>query len=157
MSPTADLTTITTYQAHLFFYALLLALGSVLNHIIQLFDSEPSLILEAHQIIDESILLAHRCSPFRPFGAAFVPEYLKAVLASNSNYYRYAEIETLLVDWQNDVEEAAYLEEAFALQRRLHQLTLQAAPESVPNGFSERDIEIQLMDNLPGNNGCNIL
>ncbi|KAF3017184.1 hypothetical protein E8E14_012166 [Neopestalotiopsis sp. 37M] len=108
-------------HAYRFAYAIMLALASILNHIIRKVARDTSLAPESHEIVDESIWLAQQCAVYRPLGAGFVPEYLKMVWASIDDYYRRREIEAILIDFQHDVERAAYLEEALVTKRRLRQ------------------------------------
>jgi hypothetical protein len=108
-------------HAYRFAYAIMLALASILNNIIRKVAPDTSLAPESHEIVDESIWLAQQCAVYRPLGAGFVPEYLEMVWASIDDYYRRIEIEAILIDYQHDVERAAYLEEALVTKRRLRQ------------------------------------
>ncbi|KAM5379348.1 hypothetical protein ACJZ2D_004046 [Fusarium nematophilum] len=121
-SPGATSMTRKVCTSYRFAHGTLLGLGSILNHILRIFSSDPSLVEESHEYVDESIVLANECADVRPFGAAFVDDYLKMVLASISDSYRVDEVEAILVDYQKDVEGAEYLEEAMETRRRLQRL-----------------------------------
>ncbi|KAI1859832.1 hypothetical protein JX265_010281 [Neoarthrinium moseri] len=119
LSPTATPMDTKVCASYRFAYTIMLGLGSILNYFIRIFDSNPILLEESHHIIDESIWVAHEYSQLRPYGATFVPDYLKMVWASITDFHRSTEIEAILIDYQNDFEGAAYLEEALAIKQRL--------------------------------------
>jgi len=75
--------------------------------------------MDARGFVDEIILLADQCAPYRPYGASFLPDYLKMVLASTPDSYRDREIEDILVDYENDFEGAVFVEEAYQIRKWL--------------------------------------
>ncbi|KAM0438617.1 hypothetical protein ACHAPT_001369 [Fusarium lateritium] len=122
MTPTAPPMAMRVLASYRFAWGLLLGLGSILNHVLRIFDHDLDLVAESHQYVDEAILLTEQTAPSRPNGAAFTPDYLKMVWASITDSYRSAEVEAILLDYENDVQGAEYLEEALAMKRRLYRM-----------------------------------
>lgn len=99
-----------------FGFAVLLGMASCLNYLLRKWDSEPTFLADARVFVDEIILLADQCASYRPYGATFLPDYLKMVLASTPDSYRAGEIEAILVDYEKDFEGAVFLEDAFRIR-----------------------------------------
>ena len=100
-------------------FAVLLGLASCFNHLLRNLDCEAQFLMDARGFVDEIILLADQCAPYRPYGASFLPDYLKMVLASTPDSYRASEIEAILVDYEQDFEGAVFVEEAFQIRKWL--------------------------------------
>lgn len=96
--------------------AVLLGFAACLNYSLRVWDSEATILADARAFVDEIILLADQCASYRPYGATFLPDYLKMVLASTPDSYRASEIEAILVDYEKDFEGAAFVEEAFQIR-----------------------------------------
>lgn len=103
--------------------AVLLGLASCLNFLLRNLDSEPHLLAGARQFVDDILSLADQCATYRPYGATFLPDYLKMVLASTPNSYRSNEIEAILVDYEKDFEGAVFVEESFRIRTWLQSQT----------------------------------
>lgn len=99
--------------------AVLLGMASCLNYLLRNWDSEPTILADAQAFVDEIILLADQCASYRPYGAAFLPDFLKMVLASTPDSYRAGEIEAILVDHEKDFEGAVFVGEAFQIREWL--------------------------------------
>lgn len=106
-----------------FGFAVLLGLASCLNFLLRSLDSEPQLLADARGFVDQIILLAHQCATYRPYGATFLPDYLKMVLAATPDSYRAIEIEAILVDFEKDFEGSVFVEEAFQIRTWLQSQT----------------------------------
>ncbi len=133
MAPNANLAAIKLCSGYQFAYALMLGVASVLNYIIRIFDRDSSLAVDAHELIDESISLAHQCASRQLTGAMIVPDYLKTVWASTTDSYRSSEIEAILFDYKNtDLKEGAFMEEALEVKGRLQRTAMaQSRAETV--------------------------
>lgn len=100
--------------------AVLLGLASCMNYILRNLDSEAELLMiDARGFVDDIISLAQQCASYRPYGATFLPDYLKMVLASTPDSYRVIELEAILIDHGKDFEGAFFLEEAFQIREWL--------------------------------------
>lgn len=99
--------------------AVLLRLASCMNYLIRHLESEAELFMDARGFVDKIILLAEQCASYRPYGASFLPDYLKMMLASTPDSYRASEIEAILVDYEKDFEGACFVEEAFQIRKWL--------------------------------------
>lgn len=110
----------TTYS---FGFAVLLGLASCLNFLLRNLDSEPQILADAREFVNQIILLAGQCAAYRPHGATFLPDYLKMVLASTPSSYRAIEMEAILVDYEKDFEGAVFVEEAFEIRTWLQSRT----------------------------------
>lgn len=102
-----------------FGFAVLLGMASCLNYFLRIWDSEPTILADARAFVDEIILLADQCASYRPYGATFLPDYLKMVLASTPDFYRARELEAILVDYEKDSEGAGFVVEAYQIHKWL--------------------------------------
>ncbi|KAF4999657.1 hypothetical protein FGRMN_2306 [Fusarium graminum] len=100
-------------------YGILLAMATVLNHTLQIWDEDASLIEEMREFIDRSISLAQQCESARPYGAIFVPDFLAMVWAAAADEYRNDELTEILLDYENDSVGADYLGHAMSIRKRL--------------------------------------
>lgn len=75
--------------------------------------------MDARGFVDRIILLADQCAFYRPYGAKFLPDYLKMALASTPDSYRASEVEALLADYEKDFEGAAFVQEACQIRKWL--------------------------------------
>lgn len=69
--------------------------------------------------MDGIISFADHCGSYRPYGATFLPDYLKMALASTPDSYRASEIEAMLFSYEKDYEGTVFVEEAFQIRRWL--------------------------------------
>lgn len=106
-------------STYIFGNAVLLGLASCLNFLLRNLDRSPQLLTDAQVLTDGIISLADQCDSFRPYGVAFLPDYLKMTLASTPESYRDSEIKAILVDYEKDFEGAVFVEEAFQIRRWL--------------------------------------
>ncbi|RSL57009.1 hypothetical protein CEP53_006614 [Fusarium sp. AF-6] len=95
-----------------FGYGLMLSLGPRINRCLRRFDKDPALVLESYEFCDQAIVLGRQCLGVRPFGAGFVPTYLKSVWASTPDEYRYPELQTLMEEFEKDFQGVGYVEQA---------------------------------------------
>ncbi|KAJ3529561.1 hypothetical protein NM208_g9701 [Fusarium decemcellulare] len=121
-TPSAPQNSWTVFCSYGTSYGAIVALGSILNRVLDIFDSSPSYTADAHDFTDEAILLTSYFSTIRPLGAAGVPECLKPVWAANTDLYRISELEALILDYEKDFEGADYLKEASDMKQRLLKL-----------------------------------
>lgn len=164
MTPKAPPMAMRVLSSYRFAWGLLLGLGSILNHVLRIFDHDLDLLMESHQYVDEAIVLTEQTAPSRPNGAAFTPDYLKMVWASITDSYRSAEIEAILLDYENDVEGAEYLEEALAMKRRLYrmarretQFQMQTPPEVPMMGCMQDPLDDVRVHDIGAPSECVIL
>ncbi|KAI8654665.1 Zn(2)-C6 fungal-type domain-containing protein [Fusarium keratoplasticum] len=164
MMPKAPPMAMRVLSSYRFAWGLLLGLGSILNHVLRIFDHDLDLLTESHQYVDEAIVLTEQTAPSRPNGAAFTPDYLKMVWASITDSYRSAEIEAILLDYENDVEGAEYLEEALAMKRRLYrmarretQFQVQTPPEVPMMGCMQDPLDDMRVHDIGAPSECVIL
>lgn len=115
-------------STYIFGNAVLLGLASCLNFLLRSLDRSSELLTDAQVFTDRIISLADQCGSYRPYGATFLPDYLKMVLASTPHSYRANEIEAILFDYEKDFEGAVFVEEAFQIRRWLQR---QARAETV--------------------------
>ncbi|KAF4988689.1 hypothetical protein FDECE_14962 [Fusarium decemcellulare] len=148
MLPTATPMAMRVCGSYRFAYSTMIALGSMLNHVLRIFYDDPDLLAESHDYVDEAISLTDQCASSRPHGASFIPDFLKMVWATITDSYRSTEIEVILWDYQHDVEGADYLEEALTLKRRLYRLAKrETQPQLATNPEVPMHIEPEIQRN----------
>jgi hypothetical protein len=95
-----------------FGYGLLLSLGPRINRCLRRFDKDPTLVIESYELCDQAIAIGRQCLRVRPFGAGFVPTYLKSVWASTPDDYQYPELQKLMEEFEKDFQGVGYVEQA---------------------------------------------
>ncbi|KAI8714163.1 hypothetical protein NCS52_01135700 [Fusarium sp. LHS14.1] len=95
-----------------FGYGLLLSLGPRINRCLRRFDKDPALVIESYEFCDQAIAIGRQCLRILPFGAGFVPTYLKSVWASTPDAYRYSELEGLMGEYEKDFRGVGYIQQA---------------------------------------------
>ncbi|KFA52563.1 hypothetical protein S40293_07638 [Stachybotrys chartarum IBT 40293] len=146
-----SLATATIYNRYQLGYAVLLAVGSVLNRVLRVFAPPSELVIESHDFTDEAILLARQCTIHRPFGTAFVPEFFKAVWATSYDRHRCDELETLILEYQQDFPGTDYMAEARWAMDNFDTMEM-SQTVVIPSEADEHS-----MEKLAANGGCTIL
>ncbi|KAF4944457.1 hypothetical protein FSARC_14674 [Fusarium sarcochroum] len=129
-------------------YAILLGMTAIINHTLQIWDSDVTLVRELHDCVDESLAITHEAAHTRPYGAAFVTEFLTMIWAAAIDGYRNDEMATILLDYENDAVGADYLERAKLIRKRLQIMAMQETrdemiPEAALEPTSEPDALFQ--------------
>ncbi|RFN44106.1 hypothetical protein FIE12Z_11654 [Fusarium flagelliforme] len=119
-APTAEAMSIRVCSSYRFAYAILLSMKAVISHTLQIWDADLTLLGELHDCIDESISLAKQCESARPYGAAFVPDFLTMVYAAATDGYRNDEMVEILLDYEKDCVGADFLGHALSIRERLY-------------------------------------
>ncbi|KAH7152629.1 hypothetical protein EDB81DRAFT_930933 [Dactylonectria macrodidyma] len=156
--PAASASLIRMSAAYSVGYGTLLAMASILNRLLRMFDGDPGLVIESHTFCDEAIALAYNCSAFRPLGTLHIPNILKMMWAATSRAYRCAELEALIVDWETDIGGHLSIEEAHWIKDRLDELE---ARQYEYEGTQDPSIHPQgntrVSDTSEPTGGCSIL
>ena len=108
---------------------------AVISHTLQIWDTDLSLLGELHECIDESIGLAKQCENARPYGAAFVPDFLTIVYAAATDGYRNDEMVEILLDYEKDSVGADFLGHALSIRERLYAMELRETMEETKLGL----------------------
>ncbi|KAF5662997.1 hypothetical protein FHETE_7691 [Fusarium heterosporum] len=119
-------------------YGILLAMATVLNHTLQIWDEDASLIEEMCDYIDQSIALAQQCESARPYGAIFIPDFLTMVWAAATDEYRNDELTETLLDYENDSVGADYLGHAMSIRKRLFDMEARETKEQTELAMSTK-------------------
>lgn len=119
-------------------YGILLALTTVVNHTLQIWDEDIVLVKEIHDYIDQSITLVHQCATARPYGAMFVPDFLTMVWAAATDGYRNDELTEILLDYENDSVGADYLGHALSIRKRLFAMEMKETRDKVELGLDSK-------------------
>ncbi|SPJ72586.1 uncharacterized protein FTOL_02315 [Fusarium torulosum] len=119
-------------------YGILLAMTSVVNHTLQIWDKDMSLVQDIHDCIDQSITLVYQCASARPYGAIFVPDFLTMVWAAATDGYRNDELTEILLDYENDFVGADYLSHALSIRGRLFNMEMRETQDEVELGQDPR-------------------
>ncbi|KAH6959264.1 hypothetical protein DER45DRAFT_257251 [Fusarium avenaceum] len=118
-APHAPAMSIRVCSSYRLAYGILLALATVVNHTLQIWDEDIVLVKEIHDLVDQAITLVDQCASARPYGAMFVPDFLTMVWAAATDGYRNDELTEILLDYENDSVGADYLGHALSIRKRL--------------------------------------
>jgi hypothetical protein len=119
---------------------------SVVNHTLQIWDKDVSLVREIHDCIGQSITLVHQCASARPYGAIFVPDFLTMVWAAATDGYRNDEMTKILLDYENDSVGADYLGHALSIRDRLFTMEMRETHDALELGLDpKRELILQEM------------
>ncbi|KAM0344510.1 hypothetical protein ACHAPU_007484 [Fusarium lateritium] len=110
-------------------YGILLAMATVLNHTLQIWDKDAGLVDEMCDFINQSITLVQQCESARPYGAIFVPDFLTMVWAAATDEYRNDELTEILLDYENDSVGADYLGHAMSIRKRIFDMEARETQE----------------------------
>ncbi|KAF5025692.1 hypothetical protein F66182_2298 [Fusarium sp. NRRL 66182] len=105
-------------------YGILLSVTAVINHVLRIWDGDPTLIGDMQDCIDEAISLTQQCESARPYGAIFVPDFLAMVWAATDSY-RDDEMAKILSDHEKDAIGADYLGHGMSIRKRLQAMAIQ--------------------------------
>lgn len=108
--------------SYLFFWGPMLALEVVINNVLRSFNPDPAPLAAAQDCYYETLGLAEHCDCFRPYGSGFIPDALKPAWAITSDTHTDTAMETILKDYEKDVEGADYMSEALRLRCRLQRI-----------------------------------
>lgn len=111
-------------------FAALLGLEAIINHVLRHLAAsdgngvEERLVTEARVCLDDVIQLAGQGNHLRPFGSSFLPDMLNAVWGATMDVVEdeTGTMESILRDYDKDLEGADYIAEAKYVQRRLQML-----------------------------------
>ncbi|KAJ4135071.1 hypothetical protein NW768_004684 [Fusarium equiseti] len=134
-APTAEAMSIRVCNSYRFAYAILLSMKAVISHTLQIWDTDITLLGELHDCIDESIALAKQCESARPYGAAFVPDFLTMVYAAATDGYRNDEMVEILLDYEKDCVGADFLSHALSIRERLYAMKMRETMEEIELGL----------------------
>ena len=128
----------------LFSWATILTLEALINRVLRIFEPVPDPLLweEAINCYHEALEMVQECNVFRPYGSGFVPDALKAVLASASNIVDDTEMKALLAGYEQDVVGADYIGEYEDLKRRFELMEKLYNQDSSPESTTLRDGKI---------------
>lgn len=134
-APTAEAMSIRVCNSYRFAYAIFLSMKAVISHTLQIWDTDLRLLCELHECIEESISLAKQCEGARPYGAAFVPDFLTMVYAAATDGYRNDEMVEILLDYENDCVGADFLGHALSIRERLHAMEMRETMKEMELGL----------------------
>jgi hypothetical protein len=137
-APHAPVMSIRVCSSYRVAYGILLAMTSVINHTLQIWDKDMSLVQEIHDFTDQSITLVHQCASARPYGAIFVPDFLTMVWAAATDGYRNDELTEILLDYENDSVGADYLGHALSIRERLFAMEMRETHNAVELGLDPK-------------------
>jgi hypothetical protein len=123
-APTAEAMSVRVCNSYRFAYAIFLSMKAVISHTLQIWDADFTLLEELHDCIDESIALAKQCESARPYGAAFVPDFLTMVYAAATDGYQNDEMAKTLLDYEKDCVGADFLGHALSIRERLYAMKM---------------------------------
>ena len=128
-APTGSLQATRLLADYLFAWSTMLSFGAVINYVLRYFESDSDLWPAAIEYYNEMLELSGQCERFRPFGAGFMPEGMKAVWAATSDIHSDGRMESLLRDYETDVKGANYVDEAKQMKQRLHRVVDRSSRE----------------------------
>ncbi|KAI1059186.1 hypothetical protein LB507_003948 [Fusarium sp. FIESC RH6] len=134
-APTAEAMSIRVCNSYRFAYAIFLSMKAVISHTLQIWDTDLSLLCELHECIDESISLAKQCENARPYGAAFVPDFLAMVYAAATDGHRNDEMVEILLDYEKDCVGADFLGHALSIRERLYAMEMRETMKEMELGL----------------------
>lgn len=134
-TPTAEAMSVRVCNSYRFAYAIFLSMKAVISHTLRIWDTDLTLLEELHDSIDESIALAKQCESARPYGAAFVPDFLTMVYAAATDGYRNNEMVEILLDYEKDCVGADFLGHALSIRERLYAMEMRETTEEMKLGL----------------------
>ncbi|RGP80513.1 hypothetical protein FLONG3_1347 [Fusarium longipes] len=157
-APNAQAMSIRVCGSYRVAYSILLAMTAVINHTLQIWDKDISLVGDLHDCVDESISLVQQCEGARPYGAIFVPDFLTMVYAAATDGYRNDEMMGILLDYENDCIGADFLGQALSIRERLYTMEIRETAEikRLDNRFLEEQ-ETEVEQHYQTASDCTIL
>jgi hypothetical protein len=134
-APTAEAMSVRVCNSYRFAYAIFLSMKAVISHTLQIWDTDFTLLGELHDCIDESVALAKQCESARPYGAAFVPDFLTMVYAAAMDGYQNDEMAEILLDYEKDCVGADFLGHALSIRERLYAMKMRETMEEIKLGL----------------------
>ena len=113
-------------QAFKLGHSVMILIASRISRALQLYNGEPGLVDELHEMVDDMIDIALSCYDVRPLGAGYVSKVIKVVLTATFDDYRRDEMEAIMADLQQDFPGADYMADAEYLKTRFEAMESKA-------------------------------
>ena len=129
--PTGSMTALRLHLSYQYALGVILALQALMGCVLRGLTTDSDLWAKSSAIYNEAVELGNQVKSFRPYGANFIPDVLRAVWAASWDLQPTAELEAVLREYETDAAAVDFLSEALVIRKRLQGLIQRERLDSV--------------------------